>query len=349
MLVFGLFAALTLGSAPVVPTEAIELRWHAPAGCPAGQQAQDLVGRLVPGPGASVHAVVTIDAVAQGFEGTLELQTETSRTTRHLEADDCMVLARAMAVVIAVSLDPVAVVEAAQPAVPEPEPVGPQPLARETELERPQPAMPGPSARRAASELDSPGTSHPEPRRRAMHGGLEGGARLGAGVGGLLFPAAGVGLTLAPFVGTSRFHVRAVVQYWAPQRIAFDPRRDASGELQLVSGGLRACPQLEWARVRFPLCVGVDAGTMLGRGTGRDLAIPRSAREPWVGAVFEPGLTVGVTSRVSLWLALEGVVSLYRPRFAIEGTPRAWTAGAGALRGLFGVQVHGRRDRPQNP
>jgi hypothetical protein len=209
--------------------------------------------------------------------------------------------------------------------------------------------MPGPSARHARVGLDSRSPIGPQPRRRGKHGGPEAGARLGAGVGGLLFPAAGVGLSLAPFVGTASFHARAVVQYWAPQRIAFDPRRDVSGELQLVSGGLRACPQLEWARVRVPLCAGVDAGAMLGRGTGRDLAIPRSAREPWVGVVLEPGLTMGVTSRVSLWLALEGVVSLYRPRFGIEGTPQAWTAGAGALRGLFGVQVQAGAVRPQNP
>jgi hypothetical protein len=349
VLVPGLLAALTLGSAPAGPTEAIELRWQAPAGCPAGAQAQDLVGRLVSGPDASVRAVVTIDAMAEGFEGTLELQTNANRVTRRLQADDCMVLTRAMAVVIAVGLDPMAVVGATQTAMPEPESMGSQPLARETELARGQPVTPGPSARVAASELDSRRTIRPEPRRRGKHGGLEAGARLGAGVGGLLFPAAGVGLSLAPFVGTTRFHARAVVQYWAPQRIAFDPERDASGELQLVSGGLRACPQLEWTRLRVPLCAGVDAGAMIGRGTGRDLAIPRSAREPWVGAVLEPGLTVRVTSRVSLWLALEGVVSLYRPRFAIEGTPRPWTAGAGALRGLFGVQVHWRRDRPQNP
>lgn len=122
-----------------------------------------------------------------------------------------------------------------------------------------------------------------------------------------------------------------------------------AGELQLVTGGVRVCPQLGWDRVRIPLCAGVDAGAVLGRGIGHDLVTPRSAREPWAGAVLEPGVTVGVTSRVSLWLALEGVVSLYRPRFAVEGAPEAWTAGAGAVRGLFGVQVHARRDRSQNP
>jgi hypothetical protein len=346
VLVLGLAAALTLGSAPTEATaaaEALALRWHAPAGCPTEAQARDLVGRLLPGPGARVRTTVTIDAVLGGYAGTVELPTGTTPTMRSLQAEDCVVLARAMAVVIAVSLDPVAVAEAAQAsAVPEPvaSPVPDGSALPRVPADEPSPE---PSPRRMGSSGDA--FAEPRPTRRD----LEGGARLGAGVGGFLFPAAGVGLSLAPFVGTSRLHVRAVAQYWAPQRIAFDPARDAQGELQLLTGGLRVCPQLGGARVRFPVCAGADAGAILGRGTGRDLAILRSARSPWVGAVLEPGVVVGVTSRVSLWLALEGVVSLYRPRFVVEGAPRGFTAGAGALRGLLGVQVHGRRDRPQNP
>lgn len=300
-----------------------------------------------------LRADVRIDAVNGDFVGTLALPTAPSPTLRRFQTDDCTVLTRAIAVVIAVSLDPITVAEAERtsPAVPEPaasmstaghaprEPEPPQDRARERE---------GDDEGREHERAD-PAGARARTESLSQLRGLEGGLRLGAGLGGSLLPAAGAGLSLAPFLGVSRLHVRAVVQYWAPQTVTFDPRRDAAGELQLVSGGVRVCPQLGWDRVRIPLCGGVDAGAMLGRGTGRDLAPPRSARGPWVGAVLEPGVTVGVTSRVSLWLALEGVVSLYRPRFAVEGVSQAWTAGAGALRGLFGVQVHGRRDRPQNP
>lgn len=344
MLVPGLVAALTLGPAPAESpgaTETLALRWHAPAGCPDGEQAQDLVERLMPAPGVKVQATVTIDAIAGEFEGRLDLQVESSRTTRSLRAEDCMVLSSAMAVVIAVSLDPVAVAGGAPTsAVPEPEPVAPTTVGPTP----PRPPAVEPSLQRE-TVLSNTAAAGP----RTLRGGLEAGARLGAGVGGLLLPAAGVGVSFAPFVGTSRLHVKAVAQYWAPRRISFDPSRDAHGELQLLTGGVRVCPQLGGPSVRFPLCAGADAGAILGRGTGRDLAIPRSARSPWVGAVLEPGVVVGVTSRVSVWLAVEGVVSLYRPRFAVEGAPRAFTAGAGALRGLMGVQVHARRNRPQNP
>ena len=376
MLLFGLAAALALGSisAPAPhDAQAIELRWQAPAGCPQAEQARTLVERLVPGSAAGLRADAMIDAAPGGFTGTLELHAGASPSVRRLHAEDCTVLARAMAVVIAVSLDPVEAAGAGRRAtVPEPEPVGPgegetdgeraradatePPTADVTrEHERPQGSSrdSGSPGQDLASRLSAGDRSLAEPR--SARGGLEGGARIGAGVGGLLLPAAGVGLSLAPFLGTARIHVRAVAQYWAPQAVAFDPRRDASGELQLVTGGVRVCPQLGpgfgWSRVRIPLCAGVDAGAVLGRGTGRDLVPPRTARGPWAGAVLEPGITVGVTSRVSLWFTLEGVVSLYRPKFAVEGAPEAWawTAGAGALRGLFGVQVQAPLARPQNP
>jgi hypothetical protein len=352
VLVLGFFAALTLGSAPTGAPgdgEGIELQWSTPAGCPAAGEVQRLVGQLVPGTAARLRVIARIDAVAGGFQGTLQLETEASSTTRSLQADDCTVLARAMAVVVAVSLDPVAVAGAAEAtAVADPDPVIPGPSVAEplSSRSRPRVSEPPQAAEVGRGRASSPGRAEPP---EAAESALELGARLGAGIGGLLLPAPGVGLSFAPFVGTARIHVRAVAEYWAPQRVTFDPRRDASGEVQLVTGGVRVCPQLAWPRVRLPLCAGVDAGGMLGRGTGRDLATSRSAGGPWVGAVLEPGVTLSVTSRVSLWLALEGVISLYRPLFAIGGAPGDWTAGAGAVRGLVGVQVHVRRGRERSP
>lgn len=371
MLVPGLLAVLTLGSVPAeVPEagaiEAIALRWSVPTGCPDIEQARALVERLVPSTEAELQADVTIDAVAGGFVGTLALSAGPSPTIRRLQAEDCTVLARAMAVVIAVSLDPIAAAEAPRmlPAVPEPGPMEAIEVDAKLEGERASGGGRSTNGRKRALERGNDEREVGRPEREPERGvagahasiepppvgsRMEGGLRIGAGVGGLLLPNAGLGLSLAPFLGTGRIHVRAVAQYWAPQTVAFDPQRDVAGELQLVTGGVRVCPQLRWDRVRIPLCAGVDAGAVLGRGTGYDLVTSRSAREPWAGAVLEPGVTVGVTSRVSLWFALEGVVSLYRPRFAVAGAPESWTAGAGAVRGLFGVQVHPRRDRSQNP
>lgn len=351
MLVHGLVAALTLGLAP--PTAHggdeidLELDWRAPLGCPERDEVRRSVARLVPDAEARLRVRAEIMARGSGFEGTLALEGDEPASARRLHADDCHVLARAMAVVIAVSLDPVAVVESTAAPTPTPTPTPPDP---EPAVEPRQPPPIAAVAPRRTPPLErSSSRTRAAPAPPPHDAGLELGVRLGAGVGGFLLPAAGVGLSLAPFLGTSRLHVRAVAQYWAPQRIVFDPQRDASAEVQLVSGGVRVCPQLAWARVRVPLCGGADVGAMLGRGTGRDLVTSSSGRQTWVGAVLEPGLAVGVSARISLWLALEGVISLYRPRFAIDGGPAPWTAGSGALRGLVGVQLHASRTRSRKP
>lgn len=341
VLPLGLVAALALAPIPTPSApEPLALRWKAPAGCPTEAHARDLVERVVSSPATGVRVVAAIDAAPGGFEGVLELETAADHHTRRLHADDCMVLARAMAVVIAARLDPLALAHAPAVATPRREP----PRQPET---APLPARPAGSPSIPPRPPDIPrgdGAPPPLPPPR-----LELGARLGAGVSGRLLPVPGVGLSLGVFANASRAHLRATAQYWAPQAVRLDAQRDARGELQLATAGLRACPTLGSPSVRVLLCAGVDAGAMLGRGEGRDLVASRSAREPWVGAALEPGVEVRVTSRVALWAALEGVISLYRPRFAIEGATEAWTAGVGTVRASFGVSVHGRLDPSHNP
>ena len=135
-------------------------------------------------------------------------------------------------------------------------------------------------------------------------------------------------------------------QYSTGRRVSFDPERDVAGVVRLVSGGVRLCPVLGRGSLRIPLCAGVDAGALLGRGTGDALTRPGSAAAPWAGVVLQPGVEVAVSRRVSLWIAVEGVISLYRPSFSVEGTDGVWTAGAGGLRGLLGVQIHRAREFP---
>lgn len=368
MPLLGLAAAMALGPAasapprPSVPTaEPVELSWHAPPSCPSVQQARQWIAQLTPSARPTPirpRARVTLSRTAHGYGSRIAIETEGRRDTRQLDADDCTLLARATTVVIAVSLDPLAAaLGPMRRARPDDDPAtGDPPSAGSTTPPRPVPdpprrARPGDAPPEPRSRSDAPpssGSGEPSPEDAASRPPprLEAGARLGAAVGAGLLPSVGAGLTLAPFLGVDRVHVRATVQYWARRRIDFDPRRDATAQLRMVTGGLRICPRLGRGPLRVPLCAGVDAGAVLGRGTGDALIDPRSARAPWVGAVLQPGLEWSITPSLSLWLALEGVVSLYRPAFAVEGAARAWTAGPGGLRGLVGLQLHRPRKKP---
>ncbi|MCA9712361.1 MAG: hypothetical protein KDK70_41380, partial [Myxococcales bacterium] len=175
---------------------------------------------------------------------------------------------------------------------------------------------------------------------------VEVGAQLDAAVGGGLLPSAGGGLGVAPFVGLDRFHARLTAQYWARRTIDVDPGREATVELRLITGGVRLCPQLLGNRIRVPLCGGVDAGAVLGQGTGSAIVDARSGWAPWVGAVLQPGVELALTPWLSLGMAVEGVISLRRPAFVVEGAARAFTMGPAGLRGRVGLSLHRPRKRP---
>ncbi|MCX4243835.1 hypothetical protein [Paraliomyxa miuraensis] len=354
MLLSSLVATLALAptSVPQARGGALEpemaLEWRAPASCPDVVLVRDLVRELMPEPSpltVELRAAASVEPVPGGLQASLELTAGPQRTTRVLFAEDCMLLARATAVIVAVSLDPIAIAEELHDEPNEPD-AGPSKAARTV-----PPAPTGTSVARSRRTEPDPTHDESEISRSsrdhadaAAHpaGGFEWGARLGAGLGGLLLPGPGLGISLSPFVGSARLHVRANLQYWVPQRVALDAQRDANGELQLVTAGLRVCPQLRRGSLRLPLCAGMDVGAMLGHGEGRDLTASHQARQPWVGAVLQPGLAIDVTSRISLWLALEGVLSLYRPSFAIQGASQGFTAGAGDVRGLVGLALHRR-------
>ncbi len=350
MFVFGLLAAMALGSAPsATSSSVVDLSWQAPTSCPSTDHVRTWIEALIPEFAVDspvVRAQITVTSSASGYAAQLELQVDDQTHSRSLEAPDCVVLARAAAVVVAVSLDPVAVasspplvtaLDAPPPSAPPSAPPSPSPTPAPPPRHTAPPVDPiGPTV--APSRVALP-EAKPAPR-------LEWGVRLGPAIGGGVLPSAGVGALLAPFLGISGLHVRATAQYWTRRRISLDPRRDAAGEFRILTGGVRICPRLSRERLHIPLCGGVDAGAVFGDGTGEAVMGARTARAPWAGVVLEPGVELSATPWLSLWIALEGVISLYRPVFTIDGATAPWTAGAGGLRGLAGLQFHRPAKKP---
>src|SRR5690606_19081758 len=121
----------------------------------------------------------------QGFRLSLALRHDDVDDVRTLESTSCMRLAEAAALIVAVSLDPVAVTEAVGvQAHSEPEPSD-EPRVPET----PPTPLPPPTARVSPPERVSPSPS----TERADRPGL--GLRADVGVGGGVLPSAGVGLS----------------------------------------------------------------------------------------------------------------------------------------------------------
>lgn len=329
-----LVAGLWAGAAEPEQSD-VRLEWTAPLECPDGSTVRGWVDDVAPVVGTAT-ARGRIERDGDDLVLTLEIDGEVG-STRSLRAPDCALLGRAAAVVIAVSLDPVAVAQAIDVAQ----------AAAQTSADVPPP--PPAALRVATPDASTPGSradviARPPVRRRG--GAIEYGASLGIGVEGLLLPSVGPGIALAPFVGTRDLHVEAAVQYWLPRASDVAASSDVRARVQMVSAGIRACPILGRGRVRFPLCVGIDAGGLFARATGDDVRNPNPASEPWAGVVLAPGVRVAVAPRVSLGVAVEGVISLYRPRFGVVGLDGdLYRTGPGGLRGLFYVQLHRRQQK----
>ena len=309
----------------------VDLRWDGVCRAPdvvlhrLGEELEDAAGAA-----SWVHvdaSVVAAEAVS-GVVATVSLETEAGQTERRLEAERCDALHEAIALVLAIHVDPYGGAgspEATAPPEPEPEP---------------QSAL-VPEA--APEPKTTPGVA-PPPRRSQQPTPVQPRADDPAGPG-TFFVQAGVGVSAdvqpqaAPAFELSggwarvrlRFDARAT--YRPPQRDTFD-----SAMLSFQSWDLagRGCVRFFPGPVTLPVCGVVGAGAVNGaaRGVveeGRDaralLYVAASVGAQWM-----------VAPRLGFWAQVEGGATLLRPRFAVEGLGTVHTANVLRLGASMGVR-----------
>lgn len=246
---------------------------------------------------------VSVEAVVErrGSSHTVKVRVATplGESQRQLEAQTCEQAVNGAAIVVAVALDPLTVVEALQadpPADPVPEP------------------DPEPESARLSS-----GTS--------VYGVFDYGS----------LDAVSGGAALAFFFGVGRLRIEARGTYLAPAVSRPFEGSDAGASVQLGTGSVRACFAPTVRRLELPNCAWVEAGA--ARGQGVDVPMARTRHDPWVAVGIGTGLSWWVRPHFGLGLHADGVAVLYRPRFVIDGLGTAYQAGLGALRVAGGPQV----------
>lgn len=333
-----------------VPPPAV--RWTAPDECPA-DAFTDALDRLLAGSSlaAPLRVEATVERTADGWSIHTAFDAGPGRAgERTFQALTCRTVTQAAALAIAIAVDPSVLDRLVAPA--HGSPVGseaspiesPEPALPEPVLPEPAPVLPEPlpsSARPtepplgpivAAAPTGAAGGMHAEPSSRwrgllGVAGLLDGGALPGPG-GGL---AGTVGVLHGRFrgelVGSHRFATR--------QAAASDPR--VGGELTQWSVGVRGCGVPQLGEVELPLCVGLDAGQTVGRGTG--LREPFTSAQPWLAGLAE----AGVAWPVRRWLALTARASLavpvLRQDFTITGLGVVHRVGPVQGRGLVGLEL----------
>ncbi|HTN91694.1 MAG TPA: hypothetical protein VL242_48835 [Sorangium sp.] len=318
-------AALLPTRAIAAPTgpRAVDLRWEAPDGCPAGDEVRNEIVRLL---GASEERQpIEVDiAVAREGDARLRLALRIRRPTpgeRVLHGDDCASMSRAAALIVAMSIDPDAVARSA--AAPPQE--ADAPIAR---APRPPPA----ASERPRAAGRPPAADRPPAAERDVDGALW----LSAHVEQALVPALGAGLAAGGAVRSGWFRADAAggVVPSSSGRIA---GQAAGAEFRLWFLEVDTCARaLGHPVVRVYLCA-------LGRqhwlmATGRQVDEPFHRAAPIFAIGLGSLVEVDIVAPLRLEGALHAVAPLQRPRFIVEnleGTVyRPPAAGVSARLGL---------------
>jgi len=323
-----------LAHTPARPEAPLELEWHAPAECPPREVIEDKVARAL---GSSerntktpVHAEVKIERTENGeYVLELVLTSEGQRGDRHLEGADCRQLADAVSLIVAVAIDPRVLEragsDAAEPSDPSSartDPESSEQLVPEQDPEaeqedEPEPAtLPGPTSVAPGPEPQTKKRGEARSQDKRLQLGLD--VLAGVGLAVLPGPTAVVGLSLGLSGWLWRTELGA--GYWTPVDEPSPANPEVGGRFQLWAVSARGCVAPAVGTVEIPVCAGIDAGAMHGRGTG-DLDPWRSPMAPWVAlasgasARWRPRR---LGQRLGLWIRGEALVALARPRFGTE-------------------------------
>ena len=319
----------------------LELQWEAPPSCPDGAAVTREVHRLLGQVGAQGQSLSVRGRVVSGGDGyELTLKIGDAGGRRTLRAASCEELSKTAALIVAMTIDPsigdVAVVEGdATQRIPEPtesssppEPKGP----REGAVLSTTPSQPPNASPQSPNDSpESPNTSPQSPNPLAFVGRLQAGPAFGP------LPSLTGSLALGLGVAGRAWRVEGVGQYWIPVRSEPAAGSDAQVLAQLWSVGVRGCYEPGLSSVVFPLCGGIDAGMMIGRG--REVDRPRSAQTAWAAAVGSAGVLWWFSHHVGLGGQVDAHAALHRPAFRIDPGLEAHVARPGGVQGLFGLFV----------
>lgn len=293
-----------------------EPHWRAPPECPnAAELRAQVAAHGVSLDGVEIRGEIT-GASSTGYRLALDVVHGEVVETRSIDARGCAALVRAAALVVALGVDPVVLVE--RRAVPI-EPV----IA-------PDRSAPPPGG--ARSRVDGP---RPEPPTRPSRSRWRPWFSLGGGVERGALPGITGGVAAALVVRRRGVRLELGGAWLGPRNAGID----AGGvRVQLGAVTLRGCPELVLPRASVPLCLGVELGAM--RGEGRDAPAARTVHGFWAAPTASAGVRLG-RGAFGFLARAEVAVAAARPSFELRdpGDPlEVFTPGAVSARLWLGVE-----------
>lgn len=332
------------GAEPGSEALPVRLQWEAPPPCPDQTRVRAEIDRLLTGASRDasdpIEATAKVSPVDGGWSLTLDLAAAGGHAQTTAASEKCEVLAELVALKIALTFDPIAVMRNKN--APEPPPEAPaSPAANPPDDATAPPKEDTPTVEVEASPTPKPPAAKTDPAARATrqpaprHLGL--GARVSGGAAYGHLPGASFPLDarLALLLPRWRFEFGATYWFERPARYESDP--NAGGDIRLLTGSFDACPTFFVESLELPVCVGVEAGAMHGRGVG--LPEPASARRLWIAARVTPGIIWRFHPVVGLAGSVSGVFPFARPGFSADDREDVHRAAPAAVYGLVGLDL----------
>ena len=289
----------------------MDIQWEAPAECPSTNSVRAATERLLGKPldsslGRDVHARGVVQK-SEGGNWKLQVSLTVGEHTEQdtLVAKKCHALADAMALKVALAIDPLAVADAVQ----RPE----QPV----QTPPPKVASPPPVAARPPNRIAV----------RVVGGvgiGPLPGATPGTGVcGSLQLPSFRLELGGEAFWG-------GVAHYVALENVGAD--------LSVFMAAARGCATPGNERWTLAICGGLELGVMRGKGFGVDATSASSG--VWGGVVAGPAVQFKMTRRLALWVEADATFTLLKPEFHMRNLGTLYEPTTSGARTAIGFEVN---------
>jgi hypothetical protein len=348
------------------------LVWDAPAECPSGDVVEKHVReRLGSQAGrVSLRAHATVIREETGFRVRLQTFRSGQRGVRELAAPTCEALVDALAVIVALAVEPDVLGR---------NPANSESNALESDAARKAPDAPSDAEGRLTAGTDEgrardgerppseavlpekardPGAQEPDeaPDTRAFTDlGLQGVASFAGAVESGLLPGLGFGVTLRGGARLRRFRLEVAVSRWFTREAAAeDPRSGAHIDGLSVAGFscFRAVPAHTAAvpRLRSALppddspaieagpCVGVELGQLRARSYG--VSDPGEGTSAYAAAGGALRLGATAADWLSLDVRFEGFRMLHRPDFRVANMGIVHEPDVWSIRAALGVEAY---------
>lgn len=323
------------------PREAFVLHWRAPSECPSADRIRNAIQELIGSKDRSGRTVIARAEVWRGEDAAwhVSIQTESAQGQgeRKVDGASCKAVSDASALIIAMAIDPAAVMDrmGETPPAASASSSAPVPTAS-VSAPTPQPAPKAPPARAPLPSWNRTRALEPLPRAdSSWPSGLAASGAAVVDIGSLPTASPGGELTLSAL--GARFRWELSGRYFSQVSDEYADRPVAGGEFRLWTVATAGCR--DWSRGLWgwSACGGMEAGSMRAKGFG--VTDPSQASPPWVA--LEAGGLGFLRVYSGLWLRAHvgAVVPLVRRHFLIAPYGELHQAWPVELRASFGPEL----------